>query len=58
MLRGISNIKKNILTHYLEHTIKKLKKKITIISKNEYKKYLNKKKKYHYTKEEKQKITK
>lgn len=57
VLRGISGVGKSVLTHCLEHAIEKLGKKVAVISKDEYRRYLDEREGYHYTKEEERKVT-
>lgn len=57
VLRGISGVGKSVLTHCLERVLDKLGKRVAVISKDAYRRYLNETEGYHYTKEEERKVT-
>lgn len=57
ILRGISGVGKSFLSKLLKKAIEKIGKKVFEISKDQYRKYLEEREGYHYTKEEEIKVT-
>lgn len=57
VLRGISGVGKSVLTHCLERVLDKWGKRVAVISKDAYRRYLNETEGYHYTKEEERRVT-
>nr|AWU66056.1 MAG: hypothetical protein [Circular ssDNA virus sp.] len=57
VLRGISGVGKTVLRKLLEKVLEKLGKRVKVISKDEYRRFLDEREGYHYTKEEEEKVS-